>query len=438
MSFRSANLKLPYMAAAQAQKHVTLNEALERLDSMVQLIVTAFGATTPPLSAQDGEAWALGYGAVNDWAGHDQEVAVWSNGGWLFLAPRIGWRASLGTKLRVFDGSGWVLPDLPDLQNLPGVGIGTSHDTVNRLAVSAEASLFTHEGAGHQIKVNKAAPSDTASLLFQTAWSGRAEMGTMGSDGFGIKVSPDGASWRTALAFDAATALPFGDSVCASATDATAGRLLTVGSFGLGGALTATPTADNPNSIAATGFYQVSGSAVMPSTGGYFLQHLRRGPAQQMQVAWQTAAAGLCFQRYHDGNTWSGWQQFNATLGPVAQSGGVPTGAIVERGNNANGEYVRFADGTQICQFRQTGIAVATAAVGGLYRSGAIGWTFPAAFVLGSVNGATIQARVSHSSGLCVNVPYGGRTTQVANATAYAVTSVADTEVFWLALGRWF
>lgn len=36
-------------------------------------------------------------------------------------------------------------------------------------------------------------------------------------------------------------------------------------------------------------------------------------------------------------------------LGPVSQSGGIPTGAIIERGSNANGEYVKFADGTLVC-----------------------------------------------------------------------------------------
>lgn len=36
-------------------------------------------------------------------------------------------------------------------------------------------------------------------------------------------------------------------------------------------------------------------------------------------------------------------------VGTVSQSGGVPTGAVIERGSNANGSYVRFADGTQIC-----------------------------------------------------------------------------------------
>jgi hypothetical protein len=36
-------------------------------------------------------------------------------------------------------------------------------------------------------------------------------------------------------------------------------------------------------------------------------------------------------------------------LGTVAQTGGVPTGAIIERGSNANGEFVKYADGTLIC-----------------------------------------------------------------------------------------
>ena len=36
-------------------------------------------------------------------------------------------------------------------------------------------------------------------------------------------------------------------------------------------------------------------------------------------------------------------------LGTVSQSSGVPTGAIIQRGSGPNGEFVRFADGTQIC-----------------------------------------------------------------------------------------
>ncbi|RRV38613.1 phage tail protein [Stutzerimonas stutzeri] len=66
-------------------------------------------------------------------------------------------------------------------------------------------------------------------------------------------------------------------------------------------------------------------------------------------------------------------------LGTVSQSGGVPTGAIIERGSNANGEYVRFADGTQICWLVVEETLAVTAAYGAS-KYGSRGWVFPAGF----------------------------------------------------------
>jgi hypothetical protein len=65
--------------------------------------------------------------------------------------------------------------------------------------------LLNHDGAGHQLKLNKAAAAETASLLYQTAFSGRAEMGLAGDDDFTIKVSADGAQWNNALSIAADT-----------------------------------------------------------------------------------------------------------------------------------------------------------------------------------------------------------------------------------------
>jgi hypothetical protein len=56
-------------------------------------------------------------------------------------------------------------------------------------------------------------------------------------------------------------------------------------------------------------------------------------------------------------------------LGTVSESGGVPTGAIIERGSNANGEFVKYADGTMICVSSQVS------------NTGTEGqWDFPASF----------------------------------------------------------
>ena len=64
------------------------------------------------------------------------------------------------------------------------------------------ASLFNHAGAGHQHKINKNTASDTASLLFQTGFSGRAEFGTTGDDDWHVKVSADGSTWHEAIVVD--------------------------------------------------------------------------------------------------------------------------------------------------------------------------------------------------------------------------------------------
>ncbi len=85
------------------------------------------------------------------------------------------------------------------------LGINATADTTNRLAVASPASLFNHDGAGHQVKVNKNAATDTASFLFQDGFSGRAEIGLAGDDDFHFKVSSDGSTWHDGIKIDRTT-----------------------------------------------------------------------------------------------------------------------------------------------------------------------------------------------------------------------------------------
>lgn len=206
MSSNSLILSLPYIQQNQAQKHVTHNEALRSLDALVQLAVDALPQSTPPASPPPGMRCIVGAGADGAWAGHDGKLALF-DGSWLFFDPVDGWRAevpSAGTAL-VFRSGTWVDVGAVPTDNLDGIGIMTSFDATNRLAVAGDATLLTHAGGGHQVKLNKSSISDTASLVFQTAWGGRAEMGTVWDDDFSIKVSPDGGTWHTALRADKAT-----------------------------------------------------------------------------------------------------------------------------------------------------------------------------------------------------------------------------------------
>lgn len=200
MSSESPRLSLPYLLPSQAQKHVTHNEALERLDLLAQLHVLGFEAETPPAAPEVGDAYALGATPTGAWAGEAGMLAHYQDNAWAFIAPVDGWLAvaSQTGDFYIHQAGSWQISEV-DLNNLDGIGIQSVSDATNRLSVSAPATLLSHEGAGHQLKINKASGADTASLLFQDNWSGRAEMGLTGDDDFSIKVSGDGSSWNTGL-----------------------------------------------------------------------------------------------------------------------------------------------------------------------------------------------------------------------------------------------
>lgn len=215
MSETSTILSLPYIQASQAQKHITHNEAIRRLDALVQPVVSDMDRTVPPAAPGNGDRHIVAPGAAGDWLGRDGTIAVREDAAWAFVQPADGWRvhvlALAADVVRV--AGAWGVPAMRTTDRL---GINAAADATNRLAVSAEATLLTHAGGGHQLKLNKATAGDTGSLLFQTAYSGRAEMGTSGGDGFAIKVSADGAAWREALAVDPASGrvrFPSGASV---------------------------------------------------------------------------------------------------------------------------------------------------------------------------------------------------------------------------------
>jgi hypothetical protein len=105
----TSQLSLPLLQAAQAQKHVTVNEALARLDGLVLLSLQSQSLATPPLVVTDGLAYGVPVGAVNAWSGQDGKLAVGRNGGWDFLTPRRGWRALILDEgmHALHDGASW-------------------------------------------------------------------------------------------------------------------------------------------------------------------------------------------------------------------------------------------------------------------------------------------------------------------------------------------
>ena len=215
MSDTTTNLLLPYILAAQAQKHVTHNEALRLLDGLVQLSILDRDLTLPPASPADGDRYIVASGASGDWAGWDLNVALWTDGAWLRLPPRIGWRAWVEDEgvLLVYDGTGWVGTTPDALQNMALFGLGATADSSNPFLAQINSALWTALGVGAggtgslAQSLNKEAPANDLGFLFQTGFSTRALMGLFGTDQFRLAVSPDGSTFFDGLSVDNATGI---------------------------------------------------------------------------------------------------------------------------------------------------------------------------------------------------------------------------------------
>lgn len=208
------NLKLPYIDANQNQKSVTHNAALTVLDALVNLQVQSNALAAPPSSPGDGQCWIVAAGGSGAWAGKDLNIAAWQDGVWNFYPPNRGFIAyvdNIGGAL-MWSGSAWVsLLGVVSQLSLNALGIGTAVDTGNPLSAKLNSALFaalptSSSGTGDvRLKLSKQATGNTATVLFQDNFSGRAEIGLAGDDNFHVKVSADGSTWYDAMDIAAAT-----------------------------------------------------------------------------------------------------------------------------------------------------------------------------------------------------------------------------------------
>ena len=225
-------------------------------------------------------------------------------------------------------------------------------------------------------------------------------------------------------------------NVQTSTTDTTAGALMAVGAFGLGGpirlfnALSITDL----NEVDIPGDYWLDGGVNWvncPVDAGQLIVH-GAGKTYLTQEIYDYASSFHGERRKID-TVWTEWERVytaNTILGTVSQSGGVPTGAIIERGSNANGEYVRFADGTQICthspSFVGTGAGLRTTT-----------WTYPAAFGAAPrlLVGKNIYPQATDSDvglGTAAGLVSAQLRANVINGSAGTISLTS------IAIGRWF
>lgn len=205
-SLVSPIMSLPLMAPAQAAKHITLNEALLRLEALSQLVVSGVDLLLPPENPSLGDAVLIGDLPMGLFADHVGEIAIFTDGGWRFVIPRAGWQAwdiDTSRQLRFHDGL-WVHEVkyfMDESVTFTHLGIGTSPAPDHALTVAGASALFhsLEPGGDIRLSLSRNAPDATASILFQDAFSGRAEIGLCDDNNLSVRLSNDGSAFETAL-----------------------------------------------------------------------------------------------------------------------------------------------------------------------------------------------------------------------------------------------
>ncbi|WP_172326784.1 DUF2793 domain-containing protein [Mangrovicoccus sp. HB161399] len=124
MSSSTANLALPLLQQSQAQKHIVVNEALAILDAATQLTLESLTVSSPPADPVDGQAWGLPTGLGGAWSFQKNRIAVFVNGGWIFVDPKAGWHAYVKDEGRRYlhDGTAWQSDAVATSSNGAAIG----------------------------------------------------------------------------------------------------------------------------------------------------------------------------------------------------------------------------------------------------------------------------------------------------------------------------
>ena len=215
-----------------------------------------------------------------------------------------------------------------------------------------------------------------------------------------------------------------GRAVQSSKADATAGRLLKAGAMGIGGNLDMRRVGGDidgtqpPSAFFGKGHMRGLADGVQVGIAGAAYGVL------QIDAQWTDISAAPAIRRRFEFNewAWASWAVDANTWSPWVQVNEPPV-----RGSNANGSYVRFANGLQFCQ--HTLLGRADTAAGSIYRSASMPWTFPAQFLAGTVP-QVFSDEVSGNGMSWTGLGSGGTTdSQTSRVLFRATQATADSPV---------
>ena len=313
-----------------------------------------------------------------------------------------------------------------------GVVYPTLADAVAAAIAAANTSTLSATASGSSAARSLSNANAAGAKIFATAAAGVSAVSV--NDVFYVPLDPSG-GLDIRRKTGASTSVSIGQFLppTQSRMDSTPGRLMKVSDFGLGGGDTILPQ----TITLSTELPAVSsiGAAIIPQgstdvrgmSWPIFMTMARGGGVQAVMamdsITNSNPSAAIQLQRSDgSGSPWRLLYHEGNVVKPVSQVGGVPTGGIIERGSNANGDFTRFADGTMICWNNLNSDAGADKT-----------WTFPSSF------SATPNIQATPVTSAACMAVVGTRTS---NSCNFRVYKADGTQIVLgcdlLATGRWF
>lgn len=360
-------------------------------------------------------------------------------------AASIATKQDSNANLTAFSGLTGVADRLPYFTGAGALSLATLTSAARGLLDDADyPSMRTTIGLGGQslLALNALAGVLNGVPYFSNTTTLATAVST--AYGRGLWNLADAAAGRTAFGLGTAAL----GTLTTSSSDVTAGRVLKVGDHGVGTDNTATgnaPTSTvlgdipgncffSPEDASPSDFPSSLGMGVYPS--GFSVKRSIGVSAQFVMTYGVAGTAGCAYRRRTGTNVWGPWNRVYSSdtiVGTVSQASGIPSGAIIERGTGANGEFTKFADGTLHCWYLVPQVSF-TAGSDGTFT-----WTFPTSLISTATASilATVRSPASTNSYTVQKLAAVINTT--GDATIRARFDATQNYTFSLLLiGRWY
>lgn len=178
------HLSITLVEASQAQKEVTVNTALTRIDAVLNSGVVDKDLATPPVSPLAGDVYIVASPAIGAWIGKEKNLAYFDQI-WRFITPRTGlqmWVADENINY-VFNGTNWVAISINGETNTAsnvgasGVGVFKQKSTFDlqfkklvagsNVTISGGTDDITISGSAAAGEANTASNAGTGTGLFK-------------------------------------------------------------------------------------------------------------------------------------------------------------------------------------------------------------------------------------------------------------------------------